>query len=217
MLPGHMERGIFVTFEGPEAAGKTTQIRRLAARLEARGQPVLLVREPGGTALGESIRRLLKQDSEEVSARAEFLLFAASRAQLIQEKIMPALKAGTWVLCDRFVDSSWVYQGIARGLPLELIEAVNGFATFGIMPDITFLMELSWEVSSQRLANRRYTDRLEQEPEGFHQAVVSGYKQLAKKYPERVVVLDAQEHPEYIEEAITHVIEKRFPKACLAK
>lgn len=211
--------GRFITFEGPEACGKTTQVGRLAAKLQGLGLRVLVLREPGGTQLGEQVRRLLKDDEAmpaPIAPQAEFLLFAASRAQLVREKIVPALEAGTWVVCDRFLDSSWVYQGIARGMPLASIEAINAFAVDGCLPHLTLLLDLPWEVSDQRLQRRRYTDRLEQEPASFHQAVVGGYRLLAQTHPERIVSLDAQQAPEALESDIWNVISEKFSHACLA-
>lgn len=211
-------RGQLITFEGPEACGKTTQVGRLASVLQEQGLRVLVVREPGGTELGERIRTLLKEEhfGYPMSAQAEFLLFAASRAQLVREKMQPALEAGTWVLCDRFLDSSWVYQGMARGMPLDVITTINAFAIGACMPDLTLFLDLPWEVSEQRLQRRRHSDRLEQEPAAFHKAVLAGYRRLAQEKPERVVSLDAQKTPEALQSEIRHVISDRYSSLSLA-
>ena len=150
-----MAAGRFITFEGGEGCGKSTQIRILAERLRAAGKDVLLTREPGGTELAEKIRALVREESADPpNFRAETLLFLASRAQVVENVIRPALAAGTWVLCDRFADSTFAYQGYGRGLDLDEIKRINSFATGGLAPDRTVLLDVSPEVSEKRMRAR---------------------------------------------------------------
>ena len=195
-----MDRGIFITFEGSDGCGKSTQIERLRARL-AGGEaprPATFLREPGGTPLGEEIRRLLRRSAPDwsVSAEAELLLFAASRAQLVRETILPALAGGGIVVCDRFLDSTTVYQGVARRLDPAVVDAINHFAAGARRPDVTFLLDLPPELGLLRAYHRAGPlllppDRMEQEPAAFYEAVRAGYLRLAELHPERFVVLDA--------------------------
>jgi dTMP kinase len=178
---------MFVTFEGLDGAGKTTQLRLLRYRLEADGQEVVETREPGGTELGEQIRELVLH-GDHVTPWAEALLYAASRAQHVDEVIRPALDRGASVLCDRYIDSSVAYQGVARGLGLERVLDLNLVAVNGLLPDRTFLLQLDATEATGRL-NREY-DRLESEGEVFHALAASGYRDLAERFPERIVVLD---------------------------
>ena len=181
-------KGIFLTFEGPDGGGKTTQITRLAECLTGLGYTVTRTREPGGDRVGEKVRELLLHG--EVSPEAELLLFAAARAQNVDAVVRPALDAGHIVLCDRFTDSTIAYQGHGRGLPLDLIARLNAFATRGLMPHKTFLLDLppSAGLSRQR---RSEQDRLDREALDFHERVRDGFLQTAKAELERFVVLDA--------------------------
>lgn len=179
---------MFVTFEGLDGSGKTTQIRLLAARLEADGRDVVVTREPGGTELGEQIRNLVLHGGH-VAPWAEAALYAASRAQHVEEVIRPALERDAIVLCDRYVDSSVAYQGVARGLGLERVLELNLAVVGGVMPDRTFLLLLDPSAAAGRL--RRHHDRLEREGDDFHARADAGYRQLAELFPERIVVLDA--------------------------
>lgn len=184
--------GKFITFEGPEGSGKSTQIRLLAETLEAQGIEVLCSREPGGTATGESIRNILQHDAsgEPLSDRAELLLFTASRAQLMDQVILPTLQKGGWVLCDRFIDSTMAYQGYARGMDLATLGRINNFASFDRKPDLTILLDLDIERGFQRL-KERYADgtathdRFEREAREFHHRVRNGYHKLAECEPKR--------------------------------
>ena len=188
------QKGLFITFEGTEACGKSTQIKMLAANLRALGQDPLLIREPGGTAAGEAIRHLLQHapEGEDLTPEAELLLFAASRAQLVREKILPALAGGRIVICDRFLDSTTVYQGVARRIPADDTARINAFAVGGCMPDITFLLDLDHTTSVARMkASNRNPDRIERESSDFFEAVRRGYLTLAKENPGRIVLLDA--------------------------
>ena len=179
---------MFVTFEGLDGSGKTTQVDRLRARLEAEGREVVATREPGGTPLGEGIRELVLH-GHEMSPWAEALLFASARAEHVEEVIRPALERGADVLCDRYVDSSLAYQGIARGLGLERVLEVNLDAVGGLMPDRTFLLALDSETASGRVGES--PDRIEREEPGFRARVEAAFLELAERFPERIVVLDA--------------------------
>lgn len=205
--------GILISFEGSEGCGKSTQIRLLRARLERAGRRVELMREPGGTAIGEAIRHLLQHAPEGagMSAETELLLFAASRAQLVREKIRPLLEAGAVVLLDRFLDSTTVYQGAARGLPAASVAAINAFAVGGTLPALTFLLDMEAAVAHQRIAQAgRELDRIESQPLAFFEKVRQGYLELAAAEPERVQVLDATDTPEAIHERLWHILTDRF-------
>ena len=181
-----MSKGLFVTFEGVEGAGKTTQIALLKAALERQGRRVCVTREPGGDAVAEGVRQLLL--SQEMSPRAELLLFLASRAQNVERVILPELEQGAVVLCDRFIDSSVAYQGVARGLGRDTVAALNEFATGGLAPDITFLLDLDPETGLSRQMER---NRMEEESLAFHLRVRQGYLQEAELSPDRFCVVDA--------------------------
>jgi dTMP kinase len=203
-----LPHGVFITFEGSEGCGKTTQIERLAARLEAEGQLVLVTREPGGTPLGESIRHLLKFAPEGMgmTPEAELLLFAASRAELVRRVIGPALDEGKWVIADRFMDSTTVYQGVARRLDAEPVRLINGFAVGDQRPDLTILLDLD-PAEGRRRAMRRarpvdMPDRMEQMPAEFYEAVREGYLILARDEPERFRVVNAGRTPEVVEQEV---------------
>ena len=190
--------GKFITFEGPEGSGKSTQVKRLVELLEADGIEVLCTREPGGTATGEAIRNILQHNAvdEDIADRAELLLFTASRAQLLSQVILPALERGVWVICDRFIDSTMAYQGYARGMSLETLDQINEFAIFGRKPDLTILLDLDIEKGFDRLEERyadgnASADRFEREARDFHQRVREGYHKLAEREPVRFRMVDA--------------------------
>jgi dTMP kinase len=186
-----MSRGLFITFEGGEGSGKSTQLARLARRLEAAGVPVRVLREPGGTAVGEMVRGVLL-DPEHVglTPAAELMLYEASRAQLVAEVIEPALESGEIVLCDRFYDSTTAYQGFGRGLDREQIRLLNAAATGGLAPDRTLVLDVDPVLGIER-ATRYGADRLEAEGIAFHQRVRDGFATLAAEEPERVRIVDA--------------------------
>ncbi len=204
-----MKRGRFITFEGVEGSGKSTHIRALARRLETLGHHVLCVREPGGTRTGEAIRRILQHDEtgEPIAPRTELLLFAACRAQLVEQVIRPALRRGTWVLCDRFADSTVAYQGYGRGLPLKMVEAVNRCARDGCRPDLTILMDVEVGRGRNRLARRNRRaggsrDRIEREAAAFHERVRQGYLRLAHHEPRRIRIVSSSGPVRMVEEAV---------------
>ena len=196
-------QGIFITMEGPDGAGKTTQIELLKDYLNKKGYDVLITRDPGGNAVSEAIREvILNKDF------TELLLYAAARAQLVKENIKPALSAGKAVIADRFVDSSAVYQGIGRGLGIDTVYKVNEFALQGILPDMTFLMDLDAEAGIARKKNQAELDRMEQESLEFHKKVVEGYRCLAEMNPDRIVKVDAALPKEAIHDIIISYVEK---------
>jgi dTMP kinase len=204
--------GFLLSFEGSEGCGKSTQITLLAAHLKAQGQTVEVMREPGGTAIGEQIRHLLQHSKEgqTLTPEAELLLFAASRAQLVREKVRPLLEAGVFVILDRFLDSTTVYQGIARGLPLASVQAINAFAVGSTLPHLTVLLDLDTETAWSRIhATGRELDRMESQPRAFFEKVRQGYLQQAKAEPERIVIVDAGRSPEAIHASLLTLIETR--------
>ena len=192
-----MPKGKFITFEGGEGCGKSTQVQRLKAALEQKGVQVLLTREPGGTRLAELIRSLLKDEAEDPPCdRAELLLFLAARAQLVKNVIRPALEAGTWVVSDRFSDSTLAYQGYGRGLSLDVIRAANDFACEGLKPDRTILLDVDPVTSQARMRGREAStntkaDRIERAGDDFHARLRKGFLELAAAEPLRIVTIDA--------------------------
>ena len=184
---------MFISFEGLDGCGKTTQAAMLAAALELEGRTVVRVREPGGTPIGERIRELLLDGGSVIGRPAEALLYAAARAQLVDQVILPALARGEVVVADRFIDSSLAYQGVARGLGLEQVLQANELATGGLMPDITLLLRLPPELAATRRGDT--PDRIESESDGFHAAVAEGFAAAAARFPERIHVVDASGPP----------------------
>jgi dTMP kinase len=189
-------RGVFITFEGPEGSGKSTQLRMLAKRLREAGRDVLETAEPGGTPIGMQIRRvLLDSQNQELCATAELLLMFASRAQNVDQSILPALSQGRIVLCDRFTDSTLVYQGVARGLGAELVYEVDRIACRGLVPDMTLMIDIDTETGLTR-ANRRnqraqdVETRMEEQDISFHRKVREAYRQLASDEPQRLKLIN---------------------------
>lgn len=206
------QKGFFISFEGSEGCGKSTQIQLLAEHLTAAGRAPLLVREPGGTPLGESVRHLLKHAAEgrEMTPEAELLLFAASRAQLVRQTILPALAAGRVVISDRFLDSTTVYQGVARQIDAAEVAQINHFAAGARRPDVTYLLDMDAATAFARARGRSAEpDRMEEEPLAFYEAVRQGYLALAAREPGRVFVLDASRAPEEIARAIQADLHQR--------
>ena len=191
-----MQRGLLLTVEGVDGAGKTTLVSGLAGRLHERGQAVEVLREPGGVELSERIRSLVKDPKLAMHPRAEALLYAAARAQLVADQLEPRLAAGEWVLLDRFVDSSLAYQGAARGLGVEAIRRLNAFATGGLAPDRTLLLRIDPEIALARAAGRRgAADRFDREALAFFEAIAAAYDALAASEPQRFAVVDAAREP----------------------
>ncbi|MEG1479471.1 MAG: dTMP kinase [Kiritimatiellia bacterium] len=208
-----MERGKFITLEGPEGAGKSTHLKLLAEKLRARGIHVLTTREPGGTKLGEAVREILQFNlaGEAPVPRAELLLFLASRAQLVETVLRPALDAGTWVLSDRFCDSTFAYQGFGRGMPLEALRLLNGFATDQIVPDKTLLLDIPPEESRARIEQRKGpVDRFETEKQAFHLRLRNGFLELAKQEPERIRMIDSTQPQAVTAALIWNAVEVLF-------
>ena len=217
-----MER--FITFDGIEGCGKTTQLRLAETWLRSCGAPVLATAEPGGTPLGVKIREiLLNRRSWNISAEAELLLFTAARAQHVAETIIPALQEGKWVLCDRYTDATLAYQGFGRGINAGLIQWLNDFSSHGLEPELTLLFDLPIETGLRRARRRaagsapdRAEDRFEQEDKDFHERVRDGYLRLAEAAPERFRIVDASGSPEEIQRAVRHLL-KSLPGINLAK
>jgi dTMP kinase len=211
-----MARGAFITFEGSEGCGKSTQVLRLAARLEQAGVRTLVTREPGGTAIGEKIRDLLQfaPESFAMTSEAELLLFEASRSQLVRETIEPALALGTVVISDRFFDSTTVYQGVARKLPPEIVETLNAFAVGTARPDVTFILDVDVETARARMMRRvrpvAVNDRMEQEPIEFYERVCEGYRALAAREPDRFILIDGGQSAAAIEDEIWSALTNRL-------
>jgi dTMP kinase len=203
----------FITFEGSEGCGKSTQVRRLAAHLKHSAIPFLVTREPGGTPIGESIRELLQfaPHGSAMTPEAELLLFEASRSQLVREVIKPALEAGTLVISDRFFDSTTVYQGAARKLDPEMVQRLNDFAVGDCRPDITFVLDVDLATARSRMSQTdRRPDRMEQQPPAFYEAVRNAYRQLAEREPARVILIDGSLPVEKIDNQIWHMLAERF-------
>jgi len=204
-----MRNGLFISFEGPDGCGKSTQVKLFAQYLKEQGKDVVLTREPGGTPISEKIRSvILDPENKEESDVTEMLLFAAARAQHVSQLIKPSVEVGKIVLCDRFVDSSIAYQAYGRGLG-EQVEIVNSYAIQGFLPDITFLLMISAEEGRKRNVKAEKTDRLEQEAIELHQKVFDGYKKIAEKNKDRFVVIDASKSIEEVFEEIKKEYERR--------
>jgi dTMP kinase len=194
-----MAAGRLITIEGIDGAGKTTLGQALQRELSGRGHDVRLLREPGGVAAAERVRELVKDPELEVGARAEALLYAAARAQLVEEAIDPLLAAGTWVLLDRFVDSSLAYQGAGRGLGIDAVRSINEFGTRGLRPDRTLLLVIDPESARSRSRSRgEPVDRLEAEQDDFFERIADAYLELASQDPERIRRIDAEQAPERV-------------------
>jgi dTMP kinase len=211
-----MQRGVFVSFESSEGCGKSTQIARLRERLTGRGLDFLVTREPGGTAIGEKVRDLLQYapEGEGMTSEAELLLFAASRAQLVREVIEPALAAGRWVLADRFLDSTTVYQGGGRELNAAAVESINRFAVGDCIPDLTLVLDMDVEAARKRAlaasGAEGVHDRMEHLDAEFYQRVRDGYRKLVEQEPQRMKLIEADATPEKVAEDVWAAICQRF-------
>jgi dTMP kinase len=199
-----MNKGLFITFEGIDGCGKSTQLARARAFLEARGVRCVATREPGGTEIGERIRELLLAPAHaEMSDECELLLYFAARAQHVRETIIPAMETGAVVLCDRFDDATFAYQGFGRGLSLEVLGPLNAFATGTLVPARTFVFDICVQTAAQRLKKTgKAIDRMEGNGAGFHEKVRRGYLSLAKLHPHRIVVLEATKSVEQLSQIV---------------
>jgi dTMP kinase len=208
-----MRRLPFITFEGSEGSGKSTQVQRLAARLERSGVPYLVTREPGGTPIGETIRELLQFASHNsgMTAQTELLLFEASRSQLVREIIKPALERDMCVIADRFFDSTTAYQGAARKLDRETVDRLNAFAAGNCIPDVTFVLDIDAASATSRMQEPRRQDRMEQEPDEFYERVRQAYRDLAAREPNRIAVINGARDADAVEVEIWKILSSRFP------
>lgn len=207
------QNGLFITFEGPEGAGKTTVITKIYDRLKAEGRQVVHTREPGGIRIAEKIRTvILDTDNIEMDAKTEALLYAAARRQHLVEKVVPALDEGVIVLCDRFIDSSLAYQGYARGLGIDEVLQINQFAIGNTMPDLTVFFDINPEEGLSRIAknNERETNRLDKEDVSFHERVYKGYNELIQRYPDRIVKTDARLPENDVIENVWKIVRSRL-------
>ncbi len=209
-----MSRLPFITFEGSEACGKTTQVQKLAARLDCLHIPHLITREPGGTPIGETIRELLQfaPHNSNMAPETELLLFEASRSQLVREVIKSALERDICVIADRFFDSTTVYQGAARRLDREMIECFNAFAVGNCIPDMTIVLDVDASTAESRMQHeQRKADRMEQQSPEFYERVRQGYRTLAEREPDRIILIDGSQEADAIENEIWKTIGSRFP------
>src|SRR5437870_13343837 len=208
-----MPRLPFITFEGSEGCGKTTQVQKLAERLAGSGVTHLVTREPGGTPIGETIRELLQfaPHNSRMTPETELFLFEASLSQLVREIIKPALERGICVIADRFVDSTTVYQGAARKLDRETVERLNVFAVGDCIPNVTFVLDIDAATAKSRMQKPRRRDRMEQEPEEFYESVREAYRELATRDPNRVVLINGSRGADVIENEIWKTLCGRFP------
>lgn len=207
-------QGIFITFEGIDGSGKDTQAKLLAKYFKNKGYSVIRTREPGGTSIGEKIRKiLLSPKISRVDQRAEVLLFAASRAQIVSNIIKPALEKGKIVISNRYVDSSYAYQGIARKMGLDWVIEINKWATQGLLPDITFFLDIPEELGLKRVdKSRNIRDKIEKDGEIFQKKVREGYYKLAKLFPERYRIIDANRNEDLIQKDIRKEVDKFIRK-----
>lgn len=202
-----MKRGLFITLEGPDGSGKSTQIEKIRSFFERLGQKAVVTREPGGTSISEKIREIiLDKENQEMDAMTEVLLYAASRAQHVVQVIRPALERGEHVICDRFIDSSIAYQGYGRGLG-DCVSIINAYAVRDCIPDITYLMKLDPNIAKGRIKTES-RDRIEMEANDFHARVFQGYQELELQFPQRVIGIDAGGSIEDISEEILGHIER---------
>lgn len=211
-LPGHQSnegKGFFITFEGVEGAGKTTNIDYIAEKIKASGQDILLTREPGGTTLGEAIRELLiSKELPEMHRDTELLLIFAARAEHVQKVIIPALNEGKWVLCDRFTDASYAYQGAGRGIELGKIQQLESLVQGKLRPDMTFLFDLDADIGLSRAQSRGDTDRFEQQHIDFFNRVRNQYLAMAESEPSRYTIINAQFELVLVQQQIDGILKK---------
>ena len=208
-----MQKGWFITFEGPDGSGKTTISTNVYQKLLTSGLDVIYTREPGGIDIAEQIRGIiLDPKNTAMDVKTEALLYAASRRQHFVEKVLPAIQAGKIVICDRFVDSSLAYQGVGRGIGIEEVLSINEFAIEGYYPDVTLFLDIDPIEGLKRISNRHYRDRLDREAEDFHLKVALGYQEVLKRYRHRMQVLDANRPvEEIVNEAVQYILAKVKP------
>ncbi len=200
--------GKLIVFEGPDGSGKTTILEKINGKIKDLGYPIMLVREPGGTSISEKIREIIiDNENDEMDSKTECLLFAASRAQLVEEKIKPALEDGKIVLCDRFVLSSLLYQGVGRALGVEDVKQINDFATGGLSPDLTIFFNIDYKTALIRKRANFTADRLESEDFDFHKKIFDAYLDLAKTYKDDIKEVDASLSIEQVSENVLELIE----------
>lgn len=203
-------KGSFITFEGCEGVGKTTQVERLKRYLEESGQKALFLREPGGTVISEKIRAmLLSKENDRMNGKCEALLYSAARAQLLGEVVSPALEEGTIVICDRFTDSTFAYQGAARGLGMDFIDELNKLTCGDVVPDVTVFLDLCPRAAFARKGGADKNDRLESQSIEFHEKVYEGYKEIARRYPDRFVCIDASKDADGVWKDVISLLRKR--------
>lgn len=203
-----MKKGLFITLEGPDGSGKTTQAKRLKAYLETKGREVVLTREPGGTGLAETLRSLALSPEITMSKRVESLLHVAARADHVDKVIRPALEAGKVVICDRFSDSTLIYQGILGGMDLDELERLSLFGSKGLSPDVTFLIDGNPRVLLSRREARGVTDKFEAQGLLFQEKIRQGYLTLLDRYPERMILIDGEGTPDGVTDALIKKVEK---------
>ncbi|BDH59906.1 thymidylate kinase [Lysinibacillus sp. PLM2] len=206
-----MKRNLFITFEGPEGAGKSTVLQQIVKRMQVEKIEVLATREPGGIEIAEKIREVILNPAHTaMNERAEALLYAAARSQHFYEKVLPALQKGKLVLCDRFIDSSLAYQGYARGIGIDEVLAINEFAIGKRLPDVTILFDIEPEVGLARIQKHsaREVNRLDVESLAFHNKVREGYQEVIKRYPERIKVVNADQTLEQVVEEVWNILTK---------
>lgn len=204
VLWGVMKRGVFITFEGIDGCGKSTQLKLAAQKLTQESKPVMVTREPGGTAIAEKIREILiAPQNSEMANECELLLYLAARAQHVREKILPALEDGLIVLCDRFQEATFSYQGFGRNISLDFLKKVNSFATAGLVPDCTFIFDISVDISNDRMQKmNKVKDRLELNDRAFYERISAGYRYLAESEPQRIFLLDGSKPIEQLSEQV---------------
>ena len=211
---GTNHHGVLISFEGSEGSGKSTQIAHLAEQLQAAGRRVFSTREPGGTEIGEQVRNIIVHNSkgDEMCAETELLLFAASRAQLVREIIAPNLMKGVIVVCDRYIDSSTVYQGVARSLSLDPVQQINQFAVGNVLPDVTIVLDVPTRVSLARIQQRAsdLPNRMERENISFYKKVREGYLVLARSMPRRFFVVDGTLPEDEVRKLIWDEVQRRI-------
>lgn len=210
-----MNKGILITFEGPEGAGKTTVLQHILPELAKQDIDIITTREPGGIRIAESIREIiLAPENTAIDGKTELLLFAAARRQHLNEKVLPALADGKLVIIDRFIDSSVAYQGYARGIPVSDVETINNFATDGLLPDLTLYFDVDTAIGLARvMTGDREVNRLDLEAQEMHEKVRAGYQKIAALHPERIITIDASQELDQVIADTLFAIKTKFPES----